>query len=213
MDVFAFAGLALILGFKHSYDADHLIAVANFLRKAQTAASAVRISVSWAIGHMITAAIVTVILYAFRESILKSFLGNFEKVVGIMLIALGFWSLKDLFLHSHRHKHDGVQHEHPHGHNVGKSHVHKHMLGIGIIHGLASNDELLTLFAASLGLTSLAGILVGVAIFSLGVVIGMILFALIFSFPLLKSRSDLLYKAITLTTAAVSVIYGALTLA
>ena len=87
-ELIPFVWLALILGFKHSYDADHLIAVANFLRKAQTVTSAVRISASWALGHMMTAAIVTVLLYAFRESVLKSFLGNFEKVAGIMLIAL-----------------------------------------------------------------------------------------------------------------------------
>ena len=205
-----FAGLALLLGFKHSYDADHLIAVANFLRKAQTLKSALKTSASWALGHMITAAIITTLLYVFRESVLNAFLSNFDKVVGVMLVGLGLLSLKDLLgFHAHQHSHDGSRHSHPHLHkNESKGHIHKHMLGIGIIHGLASNDELLILFTASLGITTLGNILLGVAVFSIGVVAGMVLFALLFSYPLLKSKSDALYKLVTLVTGALSVIYG-----
>ena len=218
LDYLPFAGLALLLGFKHSYDADHIIAVANFLRKADTLKSAVKLSVSWALGHMITAAIITTILYVFRESLLTALLANFEKIVGVMLIALGLFSLKDLFsLHSHAHEHEGIKHEHPHRHGRHaqdfKGHIHKHMFGIGIVHGLASNDELLILLTASLGLATLAGILFGVAVFSLGVVLGMVVFALIFSYPLLKAKSDAIYKAVTVITGVMSVAYGMLMLA
>ncbi len=214
LDYAAFAGLALLLGFKHSYDADHIIAVANFLRKANTLKSAVKISVSWALGHMITAAIVTTILYVFRESLLTAFLASFEKIIGVMLILLGLFSLKDLFkphsIHSHSHKHDSKLHVHAHSHDQPGhlGHIHKHMFSIGIIHGLASNDELLILLTASLGLATLAGILLGVAVFSLGVVLGMVVFALIFSYPLLKARSDSVYKAVTVLTGIISVTYG-----
>ncbi len=211
LDYAAFAGLALLLGFKHSYDADHIIAVANFLRKANTLKSAVKVSVSWALGHMVTAAIVTTILFVFRESLLTAFLASFEKIIGVMLILLGLFSLKDLFgLHSHAHKHKGLKHEHPHHHMRDfKGHIHKHMFGIGVIHGLASNDELLILFTASLGLATLAEIISGVAVFSIGVVLGMVLFAMLFSYPLLKAKSDAVYKAVTVLTGVISVSYGA----
>lgn len=227
LDMFAFAGLALLLGFKHSYDADHLLAVANFLRKAHNLAAAIRISVSWAFGHMITAALITTLLYAFRESLLAAFIAVFDKIAGIMLILLGIFSLKDMLgFHSHVHLHNGKPHIHLHLHKNlsmkeqsqsekpghGK-HIHKHMFGIGIIHGLASNDELLILLTASFGLASLAGILFGVAVFSIGVVSGMVLFAFIFSFPLLKSRSEALYKGVTLVTGAASIAYGGMMLA
>ncbi|MBI2145276.1 sulfite exporter TauE/SafE family protein [Candidatus Woesearchaeota archaeon] len=209
----SFAALAILLGFKHSYDPDHLLAVANFLRKAQTTKSAIKISASWAIGHMLTAAIITTLLYVFRESVLTAFLGNFEKIVAITLILLGLWSLKDLWLHSHAHRHSGLEHEHAHLHKHEKGHEHRHMFGIGIIHGLASNDEMLLLFTASLGLASLAEILAGVAIFSIGVVIGMVAFAFLFSFSLLRTRSNAVYKLVTLATAASSIGYGSYLLA
>ena len=209
----SFAGLALLLGFKHSYDADHLIAVANFLRKTPTLKSATGISISWAIGHMVTAAIITTLLYVFRESFLDNILPHFEKIVGVMLIVLGIFSLKDLLkkisVHSHAHAHENEKHSHLHVHAENKKiHMHKHMFGIGIIHGLASNDELLVLLTAILGLATLAQILAGVAIFSIGVIAGMVAFALLFSFPILKTKSELLYKIITLATGTASVLYG-----
>ena len=86
------------------------------------------------------------------------------------------------------------------------------MFGIGIIHGLASNDELLILFAASLAVTSLGGLLVGLGIFSIGVVLGMIFFAMIFSFPLLKLNSEKIYKLVSFGIGAIGVAYGTLML-
>lgn len=57
LEVVAIMILALALGFKHSYDADHLIAVSSILRRAKSIRSSWKSSIFWAIGHMITAAI------------------------------------------------------------------------------------------------------------------------------------------------------------
>ena len=192
LELISFMVLALILGLKHSYDADHIIAVSNILRKAESFRSSIKIGFSWAIGHMATATIITILLYVFRESIIKSILPHFEKIVGLMLITLGLLSLKDSFsLHLHKH-------------------AHKHILGIGIIHGLASNDELLILFTASLGASSLGLILFGIGIFSIGVVLGMMLFSFIFTYPLIKIHSEKIYKIFSLTTGLSGMIYGTL---
>lgn len=207
----SFALLALTLGFKHSYDADHLIAVSNILRKIKTLKSAVKISTSWAIGHMITATIIMILLYVFRESVLNNILPHFEKIVGIMLIILGTISLISLFkVHGHKHKHNNIMHSHTHLHSRKEehNHYHKHMFGIGIVHGLASNDELLLLFTASLGVTSLGGILVGVGIFSIGVILGMITFVSLFMLPMIKINSDNVYKVISGITGIAGISYG-----
>lgn len=210
----SFALLAFVLGFKHSYDTDHLIAVSNLLRKSRSFASSVRLGISWAAGHMLTATIVTTLLYFFRESLLHRWLAGFEKVVGVMLIVLGLLSLKDaLFKHSHTHRHGELAHSHAHLHGRESSrHDHRHIFGIGIIHGLASNDELLLLFTASLGVTTLGGILAGVGIFSLGVVLGMVLFSLFFSFPLIRLRGDLFQRIISFAAGSIGIFYGILML-
>lgn len=211
----AFMAFSLALGFKHSYDSDHLIAVSNILRKVDSIKSSIKIGLSWAIGHMLTASIITIILFIFKESFLNNVFPHFEKIVGLMLIVLGFFSLKEIFVfHSHRHSHGSIVHSHPHLHlkHDKEKHFHTHMFGIGVIHGFASNDELLLLFTASLAVTSIGGLLVGLSIFSIGVVLGMILFTFLFSYPLLKIHSEKIYKYVSFATGSAGIIYGTLML-
>ena len=214
IELMPFAILALVLGFKHSYDADHLIAVSNILRRADSVKSSMKAGFSWAAGHMLTAAIITMLLFIFKKSFLNNVLPHFEKIVGLMLITLGILSLRDFFsFHSHRHSHGSIVHSHPHIHaKQDKNHSHRHIFGIGILHGLASNDELLALFAASLAVTSLGGLILALGFFSFGVVIGMVLFALIFSYPLIKMNSEKIYRLVSFGTGSAGILYGALML-
>ena len=213
LGIISFLILSLALGFKHSYDADHIAAVSNILRKAESFKSSIKIGFIWAAGHMITAAIITILLYIFRESVIKSIFAHFEIIAGLMLIMLGILSLKDFFMfHIHKHRHGGIVHSHFHIHPKDDSirHAHKHIFGIGIIHGLASNDELLILFTASLGAGSLGLILFGIGIFSIGVVIGMALFSFVFTYPLIKLHNEKIYKIFSFATGLFGVAYGAL---
>ncbi len=203
--------LAFLLGIKHSYDTDHLVAVSNYLVKSSSFKHTVKISTYWAIGHMLTAGAITIVLYAFRETILQTYLNYFEIAVAIMLIALGVYAFKDVTIfHRHKHPHENEKHEPTHAHIPTEkiAHHHLHLLGIGIVHGLASNDELLLLFTLSLGITSLLGILGGVAIFSLGVVLGMCVFGIVLTMPLLKTRAGKIRDYLNFATGALSLIYG-----
>ena len=216
LELISFMVLALVLGFKHSYDSDHLIAVSNILRKVDSVKSSMSVGFSWAVGHMLTATIITITLFIFKESFLNNMLPNFEKIAGIMLIMLGILSFRDFFsFHSHSHSHGDRIHSHAHIHlkkHQNNKHFHTHMFGIGIIHGLASNDELLILFAASLAVTSLFGLIAALGLFSFGVVLGMVFFTIIFSYPLIKLHSEKIYKFVSFGTGSAGILYGALML-
>lgn len=81
--------LAIALGFKHAYDADHLAAVSNFLVRSPGIRNTSAMSLNWALGHTLTAGAITLLLYAaFSEAIVSS-LSYFEIGVGAMLIVLG----------------------------------------------------------------------------------------------------------------------------
>src|SRR6058998_2570832 len=88
----AFIVLALALGFKHSYDADHLVAVSNLIARSPSLRKTMTMSLVWAVGHMLTASIITVALYyavyvgsgGFNAEALRPF----EDLVGVMLIAI-----------------------------------------------------------------------------------------------------------------------------
>lgn len=207
--MFEFLALALFLGIKHSFDADHLIAVSSLLQKAKSLRHSVQMAISWAIGHMATAVLVTIVLFVFRDSILSFILDKMEMLIAIMLVVLGLASLYQArIFHSHRHVHETKKHVHSHIHLQRNDHTHRHMFGIGIVHGLASNDELLLLLTVSLGLTSLGGMLVGVGVFSLGVVLGMIAFSLFLTYPILKISSEKLNQIVNASIGSISILYG-----
>lgn len=210
VDVLLFAVLALALGFKHSYDADHLVAVSNLLTRSQSLRKTSLMSISWAAGHMITASIITVILYTFRETLLSEFLAHVELIVAVMLVAIGVLGLLIEFgwLHHHLHEHEGKEHTHSHLHVYPRFTEHRAMFSIGIVHGLASNDELLVLFVASLSVTSLLGLLGGVGVFSIGVVLGMIVFGLGVSYPILRWGSTRVRRAVNVGAAVISLAYA-----
>ena len=83
------------------------------------------------------------------------------------------------------------------------------MFGIGVVHGLASNDELLVLFLVSLSVTSLAGLLGGVGVFSAGVVLGMIVFGIGISYPLSRWGDARVRRVVNVAAALLSISYAA----
>jgi high-affinity nickel permease len=205
-----FAALAFGLGVKHSFDADHLIAVSNLLTRSKSLFHSVQNAVYWAGGHMLAASVITLLLLTFRDSLLPVILDKFEIAVAAMLIFLGLASISQaLSFHSHRHEHGGESHEHHHFHiRANDGHEHGHMFGIGIVHGLASNDELLLLLTVSLGLATAAEMVAGVAIFSFGVALGMVAFSALFTLPIVKAKSVQFLRAINLFVGLLSVGYG-----
>lgn len=211
----AFIVLALALGFKHSYDADHLVAVSNLITRSRSIRKTGLMSVSWAIGHMLTAAILTVILYTFGRTLLLEFIEHLELLVAVMLLLIGVIGLLWEFnvFHVHEHWHGLVQHRHLHtwlhGH-LTKHGEHKTMFSIGIVHGIASNDELLVLLLVALGVATLGGILIGVAVFSLGVVAGMMVFAVGLNYPIVRWGNGRVQRVVNTVVAVLSIVYAAL---
>lgn len=211
--------LALALGLKHAYDADHLVAVSNFLTRSRGISDTSRMTLSWAMGHMLTAAAITVAAFslATQTESITALLSNFELGVAIMLIVIGTIGilLEVPIVHNHTHHHSGGKiHSHQHRHRFGglggfarRTHLHHPLFGVGIIHGLASNDELLILFVAGLGVGSLELLIGGVAIFTVGVVLGMLLFGIAVS-SLYKSRARRVQVVINLAVGSLSIIYG-----
>ncbi len=231
-----FLGLALLLGFKHSYDADHLVAVSSLIVRSPSSISTARLSTSWAAGHMITASVITIALYLSSQTLLKQLLEYLPVSIIIMLIVIGAIGIlsETPYYHEHIHRHLFHEHSHAHSHSslksttrrlipgtrrereyeMGETHgsgePHKTMFGIGIVHGLASNDELLILFTVSLSVTSLLGLLLGVGIFSLGVVLGMIVYGIGITYPMMKYGRGRVRKAVNLTVAVLSIAYAIL---
>ena len=222
MDLLLFLTFAFALGFKHSYDADHLVAVSGVLTRSRGVRNATWLGIAWAAGHMITATVITILLFLSLGAIGARGLPSLEIAVAVMLLVIGIFGLAleipavrtwwRARFHRHEHEHGPTRHAHEHPHLLRTYREHGLMLGIGIVHGLASNDELLILFVTSLGVTSLATLLVGVGFFSVGVVLGMVLFAWAITYPVRRWGTERVQRAVNVTAAVLSLAYGVLLL-
>src|SRR3989344_874070 len=124
-DVVFFLALSLALGVKHAYDADHLVAVSNFLARSKSMKETGRMTISWALGHMLTASAITIILFtlAMQANSITGILSHMETLVAAMLILIGTVGilLEVPIVHRHVHHHIGKRvHSHAHSHRFGR---------------------------------------------------------------------------------------------
>lgn len=107
--------------------------------------------VRWGFGHTTGVALVGLLSLWLRDWLPLELISSWgERLVGLLLIGIGFWALRLALrhnLHAHEHEHDGRRHvhihvhAHPHGHEHPKAHQrHTHAaFGIGTLHGLAGS--------------------------------------------------------------------------
>ncbi|MHA2171161.1 MAG: hypothetical protein ACXAB7_14800, partial [Candidatus Kariarchaeaceae archaeon] len=214
-----------------------VVAVSSILTRSTRLGKTIKLSLSWALGHMVTAGIITYLLYLSKDYLFDRILGHFEIIVAVMLIGIGaltiLWEFDILRSgrHSHGHIHDEVDtteldvhqdHMHiqnqevdvenvvnlDHGHFLGVKNDVQAIAGIGIIHGLASNDELIILLTLTLGLDNFFLIFLGLVVFSFGVIVGMISWGSLLNMPVLKMQKEKITKSISVSVAIAAIIYG-----
>ena len=158
---------------------------------------------------------VAIIIYSISSN-LTHYLSYFQNISALLLVIIGTYTLTIGMpvKHSHQHSHkDGDIHEHKHTHRIGgvflsrnKEHdIHK-ATGTGIIHGLASNDELLILFIVGLGVKSNIVLINGFLLFMIGIIFGLVLFACIFNS--IKGQFYKFSTAISFTISTMTISYG-----
>jgi len=149
---------------------DHLAAVAPFAVGGQRGIW--RVGLRWGLGHAAGTLAVGALALLARGALPLETLGAWsERLVGVVLIAVGLWAVRSMLrnrIHSHPHAHDDedVHHDHVHAHPGGADahahddlvHRHEHSaLGIGLLHGVAGGSHLIgVLPALALGTTGAA---------------------------------------------------------
>ena len=122
--------LGLVLGVRHAFDADHLVAVTTIVSEYRNPLRAIWIGVSWGLGHTTTLLLAGATLLLLGIRIPENLALVFELLVGIMLILLGvqtFWGFRRRKIHMHPHDHDPGEvdaHRHFHSHESSSGHEH-----------------------------------------------------------------------------------------
>ncbi len=212
-------GLGFILGLKHTFDPDHIIAVSTIVSQAKNIKRSLLQGLLWGLGHTATLFLVGSLILIFKISIPPKMTLVFELLVGAVLIILGINVLARLFrvrIHLHKHKHDKVTHAHLHSHEKPSSHeepashAHSHRsFMVGMLHGLAGSAALMLIVLASVG--SISHGLFYVGAFGAGLTIGMLIVSGIISLPFIfTERFDRFNLVLKIITGLVSISLGAL---
>lgn len=194
-------GTALVLGFVHALELDHMVAVTVYVTRRPSLLTATGFGVRWGLGHSAAVLLLGAVVLAMGLRISPGIEKALEGLVGAALVGVGVWSLRtarNLHLHApaehgdhaHLHLHPGAGPGHDHAHGRRQSHpAHHHPRGIGavgLVHGLAGTSAAIALVQVSLAPGFWAGLLY-LAAFGVGVTSGMATFAALAALAMRKA--------------------------
>lgn len=207
---------ALVAGFRHALEADHMAAVTTFVARRPRPVEALGFGVRWGIGHSLAILVAGGALILLGVRVPETLEAALEFGVGLMLLGLGLWVLAGVlrrgrFGEAHAPA-EGLPHPHPHPHPHARPHRHPHgraTVWVGVAHGLAGTAAFLALLPAALiGSAWLAtGYLV---LFGVGTVLAMGIYAVIAGllFHQAGDRLPALGTGLRVLTALASAIIG-----
>jgi hypothetical protein len=164
---------ALIAGFLHALEADHMAAVTTFVSRRPRPLEAVGFGLRWGVGHSAAILVLGGILIALDLRLPEGMARGLEFGVGAMLLALGLWLLWGV-LHERAHRLAGDRsHDHPHAHHHGRG-----SLWVGVAHGVAGTAPFVAVLPVALVRSPVAagGYLL---LFGVGTTVAMGLYALV----------------------------------
>jgi high-affinity nickel permease len=160
---------ALIAGFVHALEPDHMAAVTTFVSRRPRPLEALGFGVRWGVGHSAAILVVGFALIALgvHDRVPATVVHGLEFGVGVMLTGLGLgllWSV----VHGRAHALADPQPPHPHRHGSA---------WVGMAHGLAGTAPLVAVVGASMSASPwIAGTYL--LLFGVGTTAGMALYAL-----------------------------------
>ncbi|MBQ0806999.1 MAG: high frequency lysogenization protein HflD [Porticoccus sp.] len=189
-----------LLGIRHALEADHIATVASLASSHTSRHQMMRQGFAWGIGHSLTLLLFGSVVLWMDTLISARLASALEMAVGVMMVLLGADVIRRAIksrIHFHAHNHGEKKHFHAHRHtheelqhhDSAPTHQHSHpkslplrALLMGLIHGMAGSAVLILLFIDRTQ-NVWQGIL-SITLFSIGSMVGMLLFSLAISLPL-----------------------------
>ena len=211
------------LGFAHSLDPDHVVAVSTLLCNNKSIRKSVTSATVWGVGHSTVLFIIGLLVLTLSVVIPQSVLRLFDSAAGVLLIILGALVIRPLIAerirpnqinHEHTHSHQQTHpHSHPHDHTKdnhhGHAHLHKSAL-TGALQGLGGSAALMLVTLSTVNSVGVG--LVFICLFGMGVILGMIGIACLVGSVMAYTASNLekVHKIIKALTGSVSIVFGIL---
>lgn len=188
-------GLGLLLGVRHSLDADHLIAVSTIATRTRSSIKAGITGAFWGIGHSVTILLTGAIVLLIKVPIPEQLDAIFGWIVALLLIILGLKTIR-----VSRNINNLFQDK------TSLKKYHRRSFLIGLVHGLAGSAALLLLILNKVD--SVATGMLFLTLFGLGSIIGMFLCAILFSIPIRVAKTEKIQKGILFSIGLLSTCFG-----
>jgi ABC-type nickel/cobalt efflux system permease component RcnA len=138
---------ALVAGFAHALEPDHMAAVTTFVSRRPRPLEALGFGIRWGLGHSAAIVAVGVALVLLGVRIPEGVARGLEFGGGGLLTALGLWLLWSIL---HGRAHALAERGHPHAHGAHHHHDRGGSLWVGVAHGLAGTAPLIALLPVAL---------------------------------------------------------------
>lgn len=195
----AIVGLGLVLGVRHSTDADHVVAVSTIVARERSVPQGTLIGALWGLGHTVTIVAVGAAIILFKVVIPPRLGLSMELAVAAMLILLGVLNLTGVL--GRITHHFTPQHAKP---GLGAFHILR-PLAIGLVHGLAGSAAVALLVLSMIPSPTWA--VAYLAVFGFGTVLGMMLMTTAMAIPIaLTGRNTT--RTLTFVSGLASLCFG-----
>src|SRR3954470_22247667 len=167
------AVVAVVLGFRHASDPDHLAAVTTLVAtgRDRAAGTAARLGLAWGLGHATSLFAFGLPIVVFKAYLPEPVQAAAETSVGVMIALLALWLLvrwrRGLF---HLHHDHGSSHAHGPSRRL-RARSPLQAFGIGLIHGMGGSAGVGVLLLASIHDRSIA--IIALALFAVCTAISM----------------------------------------
>ncbi|MDP3732955.1 MAG: sulfite exporter TauE/SafE family protein [Candidatus Daviesbacteria bacterium] len=203
--------LGFVLGIKHAFEPDHMIAVSTIVVEQKNPLKAALVGTFWGLGHTTALLLTGILVLLLKLSIPEKLSLTFELFVGVMLVILGIRALHQsrLTFHAHQHGHEDLTHQHLHLHGAKVTHRKHHTsFFIGTIHGLAGSGALMLLVLSTI--PSLTQGLYYILLFGLGSTLGMTVMSFLIGLPFIFSASKFpqMEKYLRIFAGTLSILFG-----
>lgn len=205
---------ALLIGFTHAFEADHLLAVSNIVSSRAKLLKAIKDGLFWGLGHTSSILMISIFFLTLQYQVNEKSFTYFEALVGVMLTGLGIFRLYKLKLNYtlilDSPPVDTAKHPHTHTHLANEPHKTSHLPSyiIGSIHGLAGSGSLMIVVLASVQNTGEG--FVYLLCFGIGSIVGMMLAAATFGIPFSQQmfKNKILQASLVIFSSVLSIYFG-----
>jgi hypothetical protein len=200
----------LFLGFNHSTDGDHVVAVSTMAKNFKNVFKSLWVGISWGLGHSTPLLILGTLILFIKDALMdvyESVATYFEFGVAIMLVLLGgqvFYKLLNGSMHIHSHNHDHhhthIHGSHDHDDETNDHHDQSHpfltlfpffrpkSFIIGLIHGMAGSAAVMLAILPTTP-SVFSGVLF-LILFSVGTMLSMSIMTIILALPFRYNSSE-----------------------